>query len=84
MSLFWPDGELIAVRKDSSGAPGAFTWYGRSHEVRGVAKRWRVDHGWWCKRVWREYYKLHTDTGLLVILYMDLLTGQWFLQRLYD
>jgi hypothetical protein len=27
---------------------------------------------------------LSTDTGLLVIIYQDLLSGEWYLQRLYD
>ena len=27
---------------------------------------------------------LTTDTGLLVIIFQDLLTKQWYLQRLYD
>ncbi|MCB0209356.1 MAG: hypothetical protein KDJ52_08505 [Anaerolineae bacterium] len=49
-----------------------------------VAKRWRVDQDWWRGRIWREYFKLTTKTGLLVIIYRDLLTGEWFLQRLYD
>jgi hypothetical protein len=52
--------------------------------VQGIAKRWRVDVDWWRGRVWREYFKLTTHTGLLVILYRDVLTGRWYLQRLYD
>jgi len=34
--------------------------------------------------VWREYFKLTTQTGLLVVIYLDLLNGKWYLQRLYD
>jgi hypothetical protein len=56
----------------------------QTHTVQGIAKRWRVDVEWWRKRIWREYFKLYTHTGLLVVLYRDLLTGQWYLQRLYD
>ena len=54
------------------------------HPVQAVAKRWRVDQEWWQARIWREYFKLTTKTGLLVIIYRDLLTGDWYLQRLYD
>jgi hypothetical protein len=43
-----------------------------------------VDTGWWRLRVWREYFKLETDTGLLVIIYRNLLTDDWYFQRLYD
>ena len=49
-----------------------------------IAKRWRVDVDWWRVRVWREYFKLATGTGLLVVIYRDLLSGGWYLQRLYD
>lgn len=82
MTRLWPEGERIEVSGES--LPVAFTWQGRSHHVQGIAKCWRVDEGWWRQRVWREYFKLHTDSGLLVIVYHDLLTGQWYLQRLYD
>lgn len=84
MTLLWPEGEIITVESDAMVAPHAFTWQGQRHVVQQVAKRWRVDQGWWRKRVWREYFKLTTQTGLLVIIYRSVQTGAWFLQRLYD
>jgi hypothetical protein len=80
----WPQGEPIAVVSDAAQTPRAFTWQGQAHRVQGIAKRWRVDIDWWRGRVWREYFKLTTHTGLLVVLYRDVLTGRWYLQRLYD
>ena len=84
MTHLWPKGERIIVQSDAMATPQFFTWQGQSHRVQGIARRWRVDQGWWQRRVWREYFKLTTQTGLLVIIYRDLLTGQWYLQRLYD
>jgi hypothetical protein len=84
MTRLWANGEPVEVRCATSGIPFAFVWQGRTHPVQGIAKRWRVDLDWWQLHVWREYFKLYTRTGLLVILYRDLLTGQWYLQRLYD
>ena len=84
MTYLWPDGELIAVEADSLHTPCAFTWRGRTHPVQSIAKRWRVDVDWWRVRVWRENFKLATGTGLLVVIYRDLLSGDWYLQRLYD
>ena len=69
---------------DTDGTPCSFEWQGRPHPITGISKRWRVDNWWWRVRVWREYFKLETGTGLLVIIYRDLLTDQWYLQRLYD
>ncbi|MCZ7571729.1 MAG: hypothetical protein M5U01_24525 [Ardenticatenaceae bacterium] len=83
MTRFWPDGEPIAVAGDAEN-PRALTWQGRTHPVQGIANRWRVDEGWWHQRTWRDYFKLYTRTGLLVVIYHDLLTGRWYLQRLYD
>ena len=84
MTHLWPEGEPIAVASDDWGAPLAFTWRGRRHRVRTITKRWRVDVDWWQERVWREYFKLATHTGLLVVVYRDLLAGGWYLQRVYD
>lgn len=84
MNPFWSDGIPITVFSDGQGLPIAFVWQGITHNVEGIAKRWRIDEGWWRQRVWREYFKLYTTTGLLVIIYLDLLTRQWYLQRLYD
>lgn len=84
MTRLWPRGTPISVRIDAAATPRSFTWEGRTHWVQGVAKRWRVDQHWWRRRVWREYFKLATHTGLLVIVYRDLVSGQWYLQRLYD
>ena len=84
MTYFWPEGQPIVVQSDALAAPQSFTWQGRRHPVQAVARRWRVDQDWWRQRVWREYFKLTTRTGLLVIIYRDLLSGQWYLQRLYD
>jgi hypothetical protein len=84
MTRLWLEGQLIAVLLNERAQPDAFTWQGQQHQVEHITRQWRVDGDWWCERVWRNYYKLHTDTGLLLILYQDLLSGQWFLQRLYD
>ena len=84
MTRFWPEGEPIAVTSDDTEIPRAFIWRGQTHQVQDIAKRWRVDVDWWRGRVWREYFKLTTRTGLLVVLYQNLLTGRWYLQRLYD
>lgn len=84
MTRLWPKGQPIAVVSDVDGTPRSFEWQGHTHPVTGISKQWRVDNGWWRLRVWREYFKLETETGLLVIIYRDLLTDKWYLQRLYD
>lgn len=84
MTHLWPQGAPIRVEADAWLTPHRFEWQAESHRVQHVAKRWRVDTAWWQGRIWREYFKLVTTDGLLVILYRDLLGGGWFLQRVYD
>jgi hypothetical protein len=52
--------------------------------VTQIIDRYRDDTGWWQRRVWRENFLLVTATGLLVLIYHDVRTGEWRLQRLYD
>jgi hypothetical protein len=92
VTRFWPGGQPIDVTSQApdrpepalSEQPVCFTWLGQTHQVVEITKSWRVDIDWWRARIWRAYFKLSTDTGLLVVIYQDLLEKDWFLQRLYD
>ena len=84
MTRLWSEGEPVAVICDDDGRPERFSWRGRTHAVTHVARRWRVDADWWRTRSWRAYYKVSTDSGLLVVIYQELEGGDWYLQRLYD
>lgn len=84
MTRLWTEGEPIQMTTDANGVPQAFIWQQQRHPVQTIGKRWRVDVGWWRVHIWREHYKLTTQTGLLVIVYHDLVNDQWFLQRIYD
>lgn len=84
MTRLWPDGVLVQVLDNSMGEPERITWQGRRHTVVEVLRRWRVKSDWWREAVWRDYFKLTTETGLLLIIYHDLKSEQWYIQRLYD
>jgi hypothetical protein len=66
------------------GKPLRFIWHKRQHPVRHIANAWYVDDRWWADHIQRDYYKLLTTTGLLVVVYHDLIGASWYLQRLYD
>lgn len=66
------------------GVPTAIVWKNQTHQVVELARQWRVDIGWWRQRTWRHYFKVSTDTGMLVEFYQDLEAKAWYLQRLYD
>jgi hypothetical protein len=82
MTRLWAGGLLVTVPKGDK--PSSFRWQGRVHTIQGVAAHWHVDVGWWRLRIWREYFKVSTTSGLLVILYHDLVTDEWYLQRVHD
>lgn len=83
-AYIWPAGIAVQVTCTAVGEPLAFIWKGHTHPVEFLIRQWRVDLEWWQERQWRAYFRLSTGTGLLVILYQDLMTGEWFLQSLYD
>lgn len=84
MTQFWQQGLPIKVLHDRQYVPQRIIWRGETHVVDHIAQRWRVDEGWWHWRIWRDYWKLTTRSGLLFVIYHDLLRGDWYLQRLYD
>lgn len=84
MTRLWPEGNPITVFTDHSEAPSRFDWRGQTHAAKEITRRWRVRLDWWREAVWRDYFKLTTQTGLLVVIYHDLQDDQWYLQRLYD
>ncbi len=87
MTRLWPNGEHIHVTLDERAIPQAFVWRERRHVVQDLADRWQVDVDWWRGRVRRDYFKLTTRGGLLVIIYHQYhpsTDDSWYLQRLYD
>jgi hypothetical protein len=83
MTRLWGSGAAIRVTLQE-GKPARFVWESRTHPVQAITNHWRVDMGWWRLRLWRHYYKAITSTGLLVVIYHDLISDQWWLQRVYD
>jgi hypothetical protein len=85
VTRLWPKGELVQTWGDER-TPAGFVWQGMPHRILEVCNRWRVHARWWepGEALWQEYLKVATDGGFLCLIYRDLLTGDWFLSRLYD
>jgi len=95
MTRLSPSGERISVLHPASCAgeawdreepPTGFDWQQEPHHILEVCNRWRVHARWWAgnQAVWREYFKVTTDSGLLCLIYHDLQSGNWYLSRIYD
>jgi hypothetical protein len=85
------EGEAVQVWESEDAAdpgpgPAGFVWRGTSHQIEERCNRWRIHTRWWevGEEIWREYWKVTTDQGVLCQLYHDLLDGRWFLSRVYD
>ena len=85
MTRLWSEGEAVDTWGEED-TPAGFFWQGGRHSIKEVCNRWRVHTRWWepDRVVWREYLKVATGTGLLCLLYQDLIAGGWFLARVYD
>ena len=85
MTRLWPEGEAVETCGNPD-MPAGFLWQGTPHRISQVCNRWRVHTRWWepDQALWREYCKVATADGLLCLIYRDLVTGRWFLARLYD
>jgi hypothetical protein len=66
--------------------PAGFNWHGVPHHILDICNCWRIHTRWWepSHAVWREYWKVATDEGLLCLIYEDLMSDGWFLSRVYD
>ena len=85
MTRLWHESEPVETWGEET-TPDGFVWQGLPHRILEVGNHWRVHTRWWApgQAVWREYYRLVTDTGYLCQVYHDLVGGGWFLARVYD
>jgi hypothetical protein len=68
----------MAVRAGQGGRPLVV---GRKH-VEAVREDWVVEDRWWTGRpVRRRYFELVLEDGRNVVVFHDLIGGQWFAQR---
>lgn len=79
----------VTVELDGSGSP---TTVGRpdclaraqrgdlTAKVESINERWRIDDEWWRQAISRQYFEVMMEGGKRVVLFQDLITGNWFMQ----
>ena len=82
MSRMRKDGLKLPVRTQGE-VPTALRWNGVWHPVERISLRWHLDRKRWGPRTHRNYFKL-LAAGMALVVYHDLLTDSWALQRVYD
>lgn len=84
--LFQPPQPIAVQRSFTTDKPMQFVWEKATYIVERVVQAWEVDTDWWesTGRVWRAYYAVLTTDGLMVVIYQDLLTEEYYVSKLYD
>jgi hypothetical protein len=73
--------EPVRVEEDAAGFPVAVGAKRRRQAVAAVEDRWRLDDEWWRREpVTRLYYSVRLASGHRLVLYKDLITGDWYEQ----
>ena len=69
----------VRVEADAAGTPLSVD-DGVPRAVELIRESWRVDDEWWRAPIARHYFDLVLEGGKRVLLFRDLLTGDWSLQ----
>jgi hypothetical protein len=73
------DGERTPVvvhqAPSTPGTPGA------GKRVEAIGESWRVEDEWWRQPISRRYVEVVLEGGGRVVLYEDLITGEWWVQQ---
>jgi hypothetical protein len=74
---------MVAVELDSEDLPRAFKDHPTAAEaaVETVIEIWRVDDEWWRQPIARRYVEVVLKGGKHLVLYEDLVTGDWYKQN---
>ncbi len=83
MTRLWLRPVPITVEGDDLDCPRCFYFAGGKHPIVECKNSWRVDGGWWRFRVCRDYFEVYTSTNYLAEIFRDVVTNQWYLERLH-
>jgi hypothetical protein len=54
---------------------------GKMRAVENIGEIWRIDDEWWRAPIHRRYVEAIIEGGRRVVLYEDLITGEWWMQK---
>ena len=68
------------VEEDAAGLPVALRTK-RRQPVKTIDDRWRIDDEWWrSEPISRLYYAVRLISGQRLVIYKDLISGNWYRQ----
>lgn len=71
----------VQVTSDAQGRPRAVVWRERIRAVETVTEAWRERRRWWSRPVERDYFRLETSDGQMRVVFRDVRTDRWLLER---
>jgi hypothetical protein len=51
--------------------------------VRTLYEHWRERRRWWGRPIARDYYRLEIESGRIKVVFRDVETDEWYLERRY-
>ena len=77
----WSKCEPVTVDLNESGLMTVGRPDGRTvGKVEAILESWRIDDEWWRHMIARAYLEVILEGGKRLVLFQDLITGQWFVQ----
>ena len=67
----------VEVKLDTAGRPATV----ECHTVESVGEIWCIDDEWWRLPIARRYVEVILDGGKHVVLFEDLTTREWWVQK---
>jgi len=74
--------ERVQVECETNGEPRTVKRSsGHATTIESIQEAWRIDDEWWRQRIARCYYEVVLAGGKRVVLFADLVTGEWWIQK---
>jgi len=66
----------VALEWDASGVLSV----SKVGKIEAILETWRIDDEWWRQPIARAYMEVMLEGGKRLVLFQDLITGEWFSQ----
>jgi hypothetical protein len=74
--------QRVQVELDEQRRPRVVQWEMKNEKrVESIGENWRMDDEWWRQPIVRRYVEAVLEGGGRVLLFEDLITGEWFMQK---
>jgi hypothetical protein len=74
------DGLPVAIRRSNGKCGGQGGQETTAAVVETILETWRVDDEWWRQPIVRRYFEVMLEGGARVVLFENVVTGEWFAQ----